>query len=55
VRLLEALVDPDLSGGSSPAVLLFLPGEIRLEVRSAAQVPLAAALVKALQPPAPGC
>src|SRR2546423_677683 len=29
VRLLEALVDPGLSGGpsSSPAMLLFLPGE----------------------------
>lgn len=57
VRLLEALVDPELSAGSgsSPALLLFLPGEIRLEVRSVAQLPLAVALVKALQPPAPGC
>jgi DNA-binding transcriptional regulator YiaG len=57
VRLLEALVDPELSGGSSssPAVLLCLPGDIRLEVRCAAQVPLAAALVKALQPPGTGC
>ena len=57
VRLLEALIDPSLSGGSSPsqALLLFLPGEIRLELRSAAQVPLAAALVNALKHPATGC
>ena len=57
VRLLEALVDPGLSGGASPsqALLLFLPGQVRLELRSAAQVPLAAALVKALKHTATGC
>jgi transposase-like protein len=57
VRLLEALVDPNLSAGSSPspALRLCLPGEIRLEVCCAAQVPLAVALVKALQTPVTGC
>jgi len=57
LRLVEAVVDPLAAPGRSPgqALLLHLPGQVRLELCSAAQVPLVAALVQALQPPAARC
>jgi transposase-like protein len=57
LRLIEAVVDPMAAPGPSPdqALLLQLPGGARLEMTSAAQVPLVAALVQALQPPAARC
>lgn len=46
VRLLEAVV---ASAPPGPAVLVQLPGGARLELREVSQVPLAAALVRALE------
>jgi transposase-like protein len=48
VRLLEAVVAP---ASLNSALLLELPGGARLEIREASQVPLVAALVRALQTP----
>lgn len=47
VRLLEAVVAPPPLG---PALLVQLPAGARLEIREAAQVPLVAALLRALEP-----
>jgi transposase-like protein len=47
VRLLEAVVTPTSLGS---ALQVQLPGGARLEIREAAQVPLVAALLRALQP-----
>ena len=47
VRLLEAVVAP---APQSPGLLVQLPGGARLEIRDAGQVPLAAALLRALEP-----
>lgn len=58
LRLVEAVVDRASSSQErSPdqALLLHLPGGARLEIISPAQVPLVAALVQALQPPAARC
>jgi len=46
VRLLEAVI---ASEPSNPALQVQLPGGARLEIREASQVPLAAALVRALE------
>ena len=46
LRWLEAVVDP---GRSRVVLELHLPGQIQLELSSAAQVPLVAALVQGLQ------
>jgi hypothetical protein len=48
LRLLEAVVTPS---PASPAVLLHLPGGARVELRQASQLPLVAALVRALEKP----
>jgi transposase-like protein len=46
VRLLEAVVAPESLG---PALLVQLPAGARLEIREAGQVPLVAALLRALE------
>jgi len=48
VRLLEAVVRPP---APAPALLVHLPGGARVELRAASQVPLMAALVRALEQP----
>lgn len=48
VRLLEAVLTPDTP---APALTVWLPGGARLEIREGGQVPLAAALVHALEKP----
>ena len=48
VRLLEAVVGP---APCMPALQVQLPGGARLEIREAGQIPLAAALVRALEQP----
>jgi transposase-like protein len=48
VRLLEAVVAP---GSLNSTFLLELPGGARVEIREASQVPLVAALVRALEKP----
>ena len=48
LRLLEAVVAP---APTSPAVWLHLPGGARVELREASQLPLVAALVRALEKP----
>jgi transposase-like protein len=57
MRLLEAVIDP---GGSAAltapkGVVLHLPSQVRLELCSLADVPIAAALVQALQSAVPRC
>lgn len=47
VRLLEAVVAP---APLSPGLLVQLPGGAHLEIREAGQIPLAAALLRALEP-----
>jgi transposase-like protein len=49
VRLLEAVVTP--TPLNSPSLHVQLPGGARLEFREASQVPLVAALVRALEKP----
>ena len=48
LRLLEAVVGP---GRLVPALQVQLPGGARLEIREVGQIPLAAALVRALEQP----
>ena len=48
LRLLEAVVGP---APLIPALQVQLPGGARLEIREAGQIPLAAALVRALEKP----
>ena len=48
LRLLEAVVGP---APHIPALQVQLPGGARLEIREAGQIPLAAALVRALEQP----
>ena len=57
LRLLEAVIDPASSAALTAAkgVVLHLPGQVRLELSSLADVPVAAALVQALQSAAPRC
>lgn len=49
MRLLEAIVTP--TPLTSPFLQVQLPGGARLELREASQIPLAAALVRALEKP----
>jgi transposase-like protein len=51
VRLLEAVLPTAAVAGSSQLPVL-LPGGARLEITCAAQLPLAAALLRELEPPA---
>lgn len=57
VRMLEAVVEGAVSNQASPGkgVCLYLPCGLRLELSSMADVPLAAALVQALQSPGVRC
>jgi hypothetical protein len=57
LRLIEAVVDPaaQVRHGPDQGLLLYLPGGVRLELSAPVQVPLVAALVQALQPPAVRC
>jgi hypothetical protein len=57
VQWLEAVVEQAQGGsGTKPlAVIVQLPGGARLEIREAGQVPLVAALVRALDKPAAPC
>src|SRR5882762_3189485 len=57
LRLLEAVIDPSGSAAltAPKGVVLHLPGQVRLELSSLADVPIAAALVQALQSAAPRC
>ena len=50
-RLLEAVVASSAVGEAGPALVLALPGGVRLELNAAHQVPLAAALLRALESP----
>lgn len=57
LRWVEAMMDP-AGPGQNPSpqgLLVHLPGGVRLELTAPAQVPLAVALVQALQPPAARC
>lgn len=56
VRWLEAVIDQAQGSAGGPVALrVQLPGGVLLEIVHAAQVPLAAALVRALSTPAPAC
>lgn len=55
LRLVEAVVDRASGRSSGQAVVLYLPGQARLEFSTADQIPLVAALLQALQPPAARC
>ena len=48
-RWVEAAVESSIPGGSSPALVVELPGGARLEIVAAAQVALAAHLLRALE------
>lgn len=52
---LEAVVDKAQSAGATTVLRVHLPGGAQLEVSQAAQVPLAAALLAALEKPALAC
>ena len=51
LRLLEAVVDPSRAQErtSEPVLSVHLPGQVRIEVSSLAQVPLVTALIRGLQ------
>lgn len=57
VRWLEAVLDQAQShdGGVAPALSLRLPGGVCLEIAHQTQIPLAAALLSALEKPAQSC
>ena len=57
LRLLEAVVDPSQSQEwtSENVLLVHLPGQVRIEVSSLAQVPLVTELIRALQGGPAGC
>jgi transposase-like protein len=57
VRFIEAVVRPNSSKEpvSKAGLIVHLPGAVRMELSSVADVPLAAALVEALQKRASGC
>jgi lambda repressor-like predicted transcriptional regulator len=54
LQLVEAVVDQAQRPGEG-AVVVYLPGQVRLELSSLPQVPVVAALAKALLQPAPRC
>jgi transposase-like protein len=51
MRLLEAVVEPAQGGAASSAVIVCLADGSRIEITDAKQIPLAAALVRALAQP----
>ena len=57
LRLVEAVIAPAVQNRNppGPGLLVHLPGGVRLELTSPAQVPLAIALVQGLQPRAARC
>ena len=57
VRLVEAVIGPHPAKepGSGTGLMVHLPGSVRVELTSAAQVPLAIALLEALQNRGLGC
>lgn len=55
LQWLEAVVDKAQSTGAPAVVHVRLPGGAQLGVSHAAQIPLAAALLAALENPAPAC
>jgi len=57
LRLLEAVIEggPGKEGTSGHVVIVQLPGQVRVELSSLAQVPLVSELLKALQTGQPGC
>lgn len=57
LRLLEAVVDPCPSQErtAEPVLTVHLPGQVRIELTSLAQVPLTAELIRALQSGPAGC
>ena len=54
LRLVEAVVDPGQQT-SAKGLLVHLPGQVRIELSSRAQVPLVRELIRALQGGAAGC
>ena len=54
LRLVEAVVDPGQQT-SAKGLLVHLPGQVRIELSSPAQVPLVRELIRALQGGAAGC
>ena len=55
VRWLEAVVGQTAAHRTGPSLPVHLPGGIRLEISSARQIPLAAALLRALEKSATAC
>ena len=57
VRWVEAVIGPNASTdpGSGRGLIVHMPGSVRVELASAAQVPLAVALFEALQNRGMGC
>ncbi len=57
VRFIEAVVRPNSSKepASKAGLIVHLPGAVRMELSSVAEVPLAAALIEALQKRGSGC
>lgn len=57
VRFIEAVIGPNHSKqpASKGGLIVHLPGAVRLELLSVAEVPVAAALIEALQKRGPGC
>lgn len=55
VRLLEAVLPTAPASTVRPALPVLLPGGARLEIACAAQLPLAAALLRELEKPAAAC
>jgi hypothetical protein len=57
VRFIEAVIGPNPSKepASKPGLIVHLPGAVRVELFSMAEVPLAAALIEALQNRGSGC
>ena len=55
MRLVEAVIGSNPSTEVRPGLVVHLPGSVRVELSSVAEVPLAAALIEALQNRAVGC
>ena len=56
MRFIEAVIGSDPNKpGSKTGLILHLPGSVRVELSSVAEVPLAAALIEALQKRGSGC
>lgn len=55
LRLIEAVVEPKTGPASRPVLIIQLPGDARMEVTHADQLPLVRALLKSLPAHAPSC